>query len=46
MSNRIPRTATKLDVLFLTETSVGKSGIQMIVERADRGWIGKYREQS
>lgn len=46
MGNKIPRTATKLDVLFLTDTSVGKSGIQMLAEKTDRGWIGKYKEQS
>lgn len=46
MSNRIPRTATKLEVKFLTDTSVGKGGVTMIAEKTDNGWIGKYGEQS
>lgn len=33
MGNRIPRTATKLEVTLLTDTSVGKSGIKIITEK-------------
>lgn len=33
MANRIPRTATKLEVEFLTETSAGDKGIKMIAEK-------------
>ena len=46
MGNRIPRTATKLDVTFLTDTSAGSNGLHMIAEKTDRGWIGKDEEQS
>ena len=46
MGNRMPRTATKIEVTLLTDTSVGKSGIQMIAEKTDYGWVGKHGEQS
>ena len=46
MGNRIPTTATKIEVTLLTDTSVGKSGIQMIAEKTDYGWVGKHGEQS
>ena len=39
--NRIPRTARKLDVIFLIDTTAGKSGMHMIAERTENGWHGK-----
>lgn len=46
MANKIPRTATKLEVEFLTDTSAGGKGIKMIAEKTDNGWIGEYNEKS
>jgi hypothetical protein len=46
MGNRIPRTATKIEVTLLTDTSVGKSGIKIITEKTDYGWVGEYEKQS
>lgn len=46
MGNRIPRAATKLEVEFLTDTSMGEKGIKIIAEKLDQGWTGKYGEQS
>ena len=42
MANRILRTATKLEVEFLTDTSADNKGIKMIAEKTDNGWTGKY----
>ena len=46
MANRIPRTATKLEVEFLTETSAGDKGIKMIAEKTDNGWTGEHNGKS
>ena len=46
MGNRIPRAATKLEVEFLTDTSAGKSGIKMIAEKMDHGWVGTCGDKS
>ena len=42
MANRIPRNATKLEVEFLTDTSMGDKGIKVIAEKKDNGWVGTY----
>ena len=44
MANRIPRTATKLDVIFLTQTSAGKENTQMIAEKTEYGWVGTDKD--
>ena len=46
MGNRIPKTATRLEVTFLTDSNIGKSGIKIIAEKNDNRWIGKQDEQS
>ena len=42
MANRIPRTATKLEVEFLTDTSMGDKGIKVIARKTDNGWVGNH----
>lgn len=46
MANKIPRTAIKLEVEFLTDTSAGGKGIKMIAEKTDNGWMGEYNGKS
>jgi len=44
--NRIPRSATKLEVIFLHNTNASKTNDKCIVEKTDRGWIGNIQGQS
>ena len=46
MANRIPRTARKLEVEFLTDTSAGDKGLKMIAEKKDNGWVGEHNGKS
>ena len=46
MANRIPRTATKLEVEFLTDTSMGDKGIKVVAKKKDNGWTSKYNGNS
>ena len=43
--NRIPRTATKIEVTSLIDTSATKKGDVYIAEKEDRGWIGNINGQ-
>ena len=42
MANRIPRSARKLEVEFLTDTSMGDKGIKIMAEKTDNGWVGRH----
>jgi len=44
--NRIPRTATKLEVTFLSDTSASKTHDKCIVEKTDRGWVGNINGEN
>lgn len=40
MANRIPQSAKKLDVTFLTDSSI-VNGNHIIAEKTENGWHGK-----
>jgi len=44
--NRIPRSATKLEVTFLSNTNASKINDKCIVEKTDRGWIGNINGEN
>lgn len=44
--NRIPRTATKLEVTFLSKTSASEKGDKCIAEKTDHGWVGNINGES
>lgn len=46
MTNRIPKSATKLLVSSLINTSVLKAGNTMVAEKTDHGWVSKLNGKS
>ena len=44
--NRIPRSATKLEVTFLHNTNASKTNDKCIVEKTDHGWVGNINGES
>lgn len=46
MGNRIPRNATRLEAVFLTDTTAGKSGTKLIAEKTENGWVGTCEGKS
>lgn len=46
MGNRIPRNATRLEVVFLTDTTAGKCGMKLIAEKTEIGWVGTCEGKS
>jgi len=46
MGNRIPRTASKLKVTSLVDSSMAKAGTEVIANKTDHGWVCNYNGQS